>query len=70
MPSIAPELLNVMLALLAAAVAYATYLIAFSSNRRLPHPPGPQGLPLLGNLKVPEGPSWKAYRQWGDLYGG
>ncbi|KAI0061737.1 cytochrome P450 [Artomyces pyxidatus] len=37
----------------------------------LPRPPGPRGLPLIGNLlDVPKEPmSWLTYEQWGKTYG-
>lgn len=32
-------------------------------------PPGPPGLPLLGNLlDIPQGPIWKTYLRWGMEY--
>ena len=33
------------------------------------HPPGPPGYPLVGNLALPQGPAWKAYRDLGNAYG-
>lgn len=39
---------------------------------RLPHPPGPRGLPLIGNLldlPDPRGFPWEAYRDWSRHYG-
>ena len=38
--------------------------------RRGPPPPGPPGLPLLGNLlDMPDNPSWTTYIRWGEKYG-
>ncbi|EKM54991.1 uncharacterized protein PHACADRAFT_208527 [Phanerochaete carnosa HHB-10118-sp] len=38
-------------------------------RRKGPHPPGPPGLPLLGNLlDVPDDPTWMAYIRWGEKY--
>ncbi|PSR72560.1 hypothetical protein PHLCEN_2v11553 [Hermanssonia centrifuga] len=35
----------------------------------LPHPPGPPGLPLIGNLRdIPPNPAWLTYRQWSREY--
>lgn len=37
---------------------------------RLPHPPGPPGLPLVGNLRdLPSHEAWLTYRRWGREYG-
>ena len=38
--------------------------------RRRKLPPGPTGLPIIGNLlDMPAGPSWKTYLQWSKKYG-
>ncbi|GJE96382.1 cytochrome P450 [Phanerochaete sordida] len=38
-------------------------------DRRGAHPPGPPGLPLLGNLlDMPDNPSWTTYIRWGEKY--
>lgn len=52
-------------------LAYGLYLLAKRSLRRIGrrYPPGPPGLPLLGNLKLPSELSWKVYRTWGEKYG-
>ncbi len=35
----------------------------------LPHPPGPPGLPLIGNLRdIPPNPAWLTYRQCSRAY--
>ncbi len=39
-------------------------------RRRLPLPPGPKGLPLIGNLwDVPAEYPWLTYAQWAATYG-
>ncbi|KAK0223342.1 cytochrome P450 [Armillaria fumosa] len=39
-------------------------------RRRLPFPPGPKGLPLIGNLwDVPAEHPWLTYAQWAATYG-
>ncbi|RXW20871.1 hypothetical protein EST38_g4985 [Candolleomyces aberdarensis] len=55
------------LALCAAAVA-ANY--AKRSTAKLPLPPGPSGLPLIGNvLDIPEEDFCLKYKEWSDQYG-
>ena len=35
-----------------------------------PLPPGPKGLPLIGNvLDMPTQKDWETYAQWGDTFG-
>ncbi|OOQ91426.1 Fumitremorgin C synthase [Penicillium brasilianum] len=39
-------------------------------RKRLPLPPGPKPLPIIGNLhQVPRELPWKIYKQWADTYG-
>jgi hypothetical protein len=36
----------------------------------LPFPPGPKGLPVLGNmLQLPQSEQWKVYQEWTKQYG-
>ncbi|KAH6893746.1 cytochrome P450 [Coprinopsis sp. MPI-PUGE-AT-0042] len=43
---------------------------ALRSRRQLPLPPGPKGLPLIGNvLQLPSEEPWKVYLDWAEQYG-
>lgn len=47
-------------------------LVRYSSNSRRggPFPPGPKGLPFLGNIfDVPTEFQWETFSKWGDQWG-
>lgn len=51
----------------AATVLFAVYL---KQRNRDPYPPGPKGLPIIGNiLDIPEKKPWVAYRDWSRKMG-
>jgi hypothetical protein len=57
-----------------ASIAILTFiLLAIWERRRiskLPYPPGPKGLPLIGNvLDIPTSREWLTYAQWSRQYG-
>lgn len=58
------------------AVCFVAAILAYfiwsrqSRARSLPHPPGPPGLPLIGNLRdMPPDPAWTTYLSWSERYG-
>lgn len=39
-------------------------------ERPAPLPPGPRGLPLIGNVfDLPQSQPWMKFSEWGDTYG-
>jgi hypothetical protein len=41
------------------------YFVVLTSRRRLPYPPGPRGLPIVGNsFSMPSREEWVTYWKW------
>ncbi|KAI0259754.1 cytochrome P450 [Gloeopeniophorella convolvens] len=60
------DILFVAAALLASSVLFSIY----TYRRRLPYPPGPNRLPVIGNLlDIPSREEWVLYKKWSDKYG-
>lgn len=53
-----------------AAIVYVAGRLLSRSKSASPLPPGPSGLPIIGNvLDLPQSEPYKAYIQWGHKYG-
>jgi hypothetical protein len=58
--------------LVAVGVASAVFLViyGFRKKRSLPLPPGPKGLPLIGNIfDFPKSHEWEMYAKWSKEFG-
>jgi len=46
------------------------YRILIKKPNPAPFPPGPKGLPLLGNIvDIPQSQPWDTFSKWGEIYG-
>jgi hypothetical protein len=44
--------------------------VACTGKKRLPYPPGPKRLPIVGNLfNMPSREEWVTYRKWSQEFG-
>jgi hypothetical protein len=60
----------ILLALVLIAPFALVLLSSDRSRKRLPLPPGPPGLPIIGNLlDIPRSREWLKYAEWSRQYG-
>lgn len=66
--SLTLEYLVLYIALLSLFFAFVVRIRLGDRSRR--YPPGPRGLPILGNLfDIPRRAPWETYTRWGKQYG-
>lgn len=64
-----PDIILVDLLVVALAFLAFSTLYSRGKQKKLPFPPGPTRLPVIGNLlDMPAGAEWITYKQWGKLY--
>lgn len=65
-----PPPLTLALAAIIGSVFYGSWRYVIRRRTALPHPPGPKGLPLVGNLfDIPKKHEWLTYKKYTDQYG-
>jgi hypothetical protein len=61
---------NLSLVSVVAFAGYASWRYTARKRSSTPHPPGPKGLPLIGNLlDMPTKHEWLAFNKYADQYG-
>ena len=64
---------NLILTLIVTLLLFAIYVFRcfILQSRSPPLPPGPKGLPFVGNiLDMPSEKEWLTFAKWGEIYGG
>ncbi|KAF8258558.1 hypothetical protein EI94DRAFT_1512743, partial [Lactarius quietus] len=61
--------LDVLLPVTAFLLAVFSYTLRYVRSGRLPYPPGPKRIPIIGNLlDIPSNEEWVTYKKWTDQY--
>ena len=65
-----PARYDFLLALVVGFSGFTLLVMRARRRRRLPYPPGPKSLPVVGNLfSMPSQQGWVTYRKWSEQFG-
>ena len=65
-----PNLADFLIAVMVGFSGLTLFVVMRAGKRRLPYPPGPKRLPIVGNLfDMPSQEEWVTYRKWSEQLG-